>query len=265
MAWRRFRVRAAPGPLAHALDLLHVHAEVMGVEERDDEFEVWIDGALPPDVAGLGDIVVDELPLTAAMFAHSGREHDAPVWITPDLCVRPPWVARPPGFSGLELVVPRGSAFGSGEHASTRAALTALHRGWPERAVECFVDVGTGSGILLLYAAQRRARRLVACDIDPIAAHAAAHLVPAAFVFAGSPNAIECGAEVVVANMTATELAREREAIVARWAGRGTLVLSGLRGAQQVAACQRAYRAAGVDVASTVLQVEDFAALTYSR
>lgn len=263
MRLRRIRLRGRDADVAAGLDRLHVQADVRGVEERAGECEVWIEGAVPSlaDVAGLR---VDELPVTAAMFAHTGREHDAPVLVAPDLCVRPPWVGAPAGFDGIDLVVPRGSAFGSGEHASTRAALLALHGTWPARAVACCVDVGTGSGILALYARARGAQRIVACDIDPTAARAAAQLLPGAFVFVGPPAASACRADVVVANMTAAELADACAAIVSLWTQCGVLVLCGLRGAAERDACRQACAQAGVAIEPAVWSVEDFAALTFT-
>jgi len=258
---RRLRLSGADDVRARALDVLHVRAEVRGVEERDGECEVWLEGAAP-DLLHLAGLAVDELPITAAMFAHTGREHDAPLLVAADLCVRPPWVERPMDFAGIDLVVPRGSAFGSGEHASTRAALLGLHGAWPE-SVTTFLDVGTGSGILALYARARGVPCIVACDLDPSAARAAAALLPSALVYAGEAAALAARAEVVVANLTAAELERARAAIVARWTRRGTLVLSGLRGDAEVEACRRACARDGL-APSDRQTVAEFTALVFT-
>jgi hypothetical protein len=209
---------------AEALDWLHVHADVRGVLEGDDTITVWLGQALPalPQVG----LHVRELPVDAAAAAITGLEADAPIFVEPDLLVRPPWVARPAGFTGIELLLPRGGAFGSGEHGSTQAALRCLHAMWDAPA--SFGDVGTGSGILLLYAAVRGCRRLAGCDIDAASVAAARELLPAATIHLGDAAAMP-PCDGLVANMTAAELTASMPAIRRCWTGRASLVLSGMR------------------------------------
>jgi len=214
------------GPAAAAaLDWLHVHCDLAGALERDDgAVQVWLHGALPalPAIA----VTVRELPVHAADFEVTGLEHDRPILVAADLLVRPPWVERPAGFRGVELVVPRGNAFGSGEHASTQAALRCLHRAWDAPA--SFADVGTGSGILALYAAARGCSQLQACDIEAAAVVAAQALLPQATVRRGGAEVLS-PADCVVANLTAAELHAALPAVLACWRGRSPLVLGGMR------------------------------------
>lgn len=213
------------GPqLEDALDWLHVHADLHGVLEQDDALTVWLVGELPrPPIENL---TIEELAIDAADTAITGLEHDTAILVAPDLLVRPPWVERPAGFAGVELVVPRGGAFGSGEHDSTQAALRCLHAVWDAPA--SFADVGTGSGILLLYAQQRGSRTLVGCDIDAASVAAARELLPEAVLHLGGPEGLpRC--DGVVANMTGSELTAAMPAILRCWTGRHALVLSGLR------------------------------------
>lgn len=257
----RLRLGGEAAAREAALDFLHVQADVLGVEERDDAIEVWL-AAAPP--VGLDDfaVTVTPLPITDDLFAHTGLEHDAPVLVAPDLCVRPPWVDSPPGFTGVELVVPRGSAFGSGEHASTRAALLALHRAWPG-PVDTLIDVGTGSGILALYGHRRGARRCIACDIESPAARAARDLVPGLHATCSGPEVFALTADLLVANMTAAELGATLPELRRLWLGRGLFVLSGLRGPAQVEGCLAAQRAAGFG-APARLDVDEFTALWWT-
>jgi ribosomal protein L11 methyltransferase len=214
----------------HALDLLHVHTDVQGAIEGDGVVTVWFQGELPP--LPFPGLVVRELPFDPDAPQPTGLEHDAPILVATDLLVRPPWVACPNGFRGVELVVPRGGAFGSGEHDSTQAALRCLHEVWDAPA--SFGDVGTGSGILALYAQVRGCRRLAACDIDPASVAAARELLPTAIVtLGGAATMPRC--DGVVANMTAAELTASMPAILRVWTRRNALVLSGLR-AHEVAA-----------------------------
>jgi ribosomal protein L11 methyltransferase len=68
------------------------------------------------------------------------------------------------------LIIPAGLAFGTGEHATTAMSLGILEkltRKWePDWSI---VDLGTGSGILVLAAERLGARRLIGIDNDPTA------------------------------------------------------------------------------------------------
>lgn len=252
---RGFSLRGEPRALARALDLLHVRADVRGVREEEDACEVWLAQGDAFEV--LRDVAVRISPLQAPERIPTGRERDRVIPIAEDLIVRPPWVERPAGFSGLELVVPRGGAFGSGEHESTRTTLRLLHRLHP-RGVRRFVDVGTGSGILALYAHLRGCPTVLACDLDPAAAAAARALVPAARVVLGGPAALDTRADVVVANLSWAELDAVLDDVLALWSGVGPLVLGGLR--REEAARLRARIAAPLQA---TVEGEEFAALAY--
>jgi ribosomal protein L11 methyltransferase len=68
------------------------------------------------------------------------------------------------------LVIPTGTAFGTGEHTTTAMTLRLLEqttRGWG--AEWTLLDLGTGTGILALAAKRLGAARVVAIDHDPIA------------------------------------------------------------------------------------------------
>lgn len=219
---RAFRI-AGPEVQA-ALDWLHVHGELLGVLEADDHVVVWLAEALPE--LPFGALVVTELAVDPAAAAITGLEDDRAILVADDLLVRPPWVERPAGFAGVELVVPRGAAFGSGEHASTQAALRVLHRGWSDPP--SVADVGTGSGILLLYAAVRGCTDLQGCDIDGPSIAAARELLPQAVFGLGGPATL-APAACVIANMTGAELTAAMGEILRLWDRRGPLVLSGMR------------------------------------
>ncbi len=219
---RVFELRGAAA--AEALDWLHVHAEVQGAIEDEAMVTVWLVGALP--VLPHTGIEVRELPVDPDAPVATGLEHDVPILVASDLLVRPPWVARPEGFRGVELLVPRGGAFGSGEHGSTQAALRCLHAMWD--APPSFGDVGTGSGILALYAQVRGTQRLAACDIDAASVAAARELLPTAQVTLGGAETMPACAGLV-ANMTGTELTASMPAILRCWQRSHALVLSGMR------------------------------------
>lgn len=73
----------------------------------------------------------------------------------------------PPGL--LALQVDAGAAFGSGEHATTRACLRALSWLSKQRDRAKILDMGCGSGILAIAAAKLWKTSVLAADIDPVA------------------------------------------------------------------------------------------------
>ena len=229
-----FRLIGDGAALAAALDRVHVWCTVLGVVEGDGHVEVAIaEDTLPP----LGVDGVTVVAVEAGPESPTGLERDRPLRMADDLLVRPPWIASPARFVGIELVVPRGMAFGSGEHASTQAALLLLHDVWAP--VPSFLDVGTGSGILLAYAAARGCAHLAACDVDPDAVDAAVALVPRARVVRGGPESVAGTFAAVAANMTHAELQDALPAILARWDRTGPLVLAGTYGRIEAAALAR--------------------------
>ena len=76
--------------------------------------------------------------------------------------VGPSWLLEPgPG----RVVIDPEMAFGTGEHGSTRGALTLLAEGLSPGAT--VLDLGSGSGILAIAAVKLGARRAIGIEIDP--------------------------------------------------------------------------------------------------
>lgn len=74
---------------------------------------------------------------------------------------------EPKALGGLiELVLDSGSAFGSGEHATTEGCLRAMERLARKFQFNTILDMGCGSGILSMAAAKTWARPIIASDID---------------------------------------------------------------------------------------------------
>jgi ribosomal protein L11 methyltransferase len=142
------------------------------VEERDDGTLV----AFAPDEEA-----------AAALVEELGREVNAPVVIEPRrvestdwstrwreglgprklgrLTIIPSWLPEASEPDPLTIVLDPESAFGSGEHGSTRAALTLLSR--LLRPGDRVLDLGSGSGILAIAAIKLGAARAIGIEIDP--------------------------------------------------------------------------------------------------
>lgn len=70
---------------------------------------------------------------------------------------------------GIPLLMGKKGAFGSGEHETTASCLAFLEK-LPEIRGAEVLDLGSGTGILAIAAARLGAGRVVALDIDPLAA-----------------------------------------------------------------------------------------------
>jgi ribosomal protein L11 methyltransferase len=158
-----------------------------------------------------------------------------------------------PARSGLwPILVDATTAFGTGEHATTRGCLTALQRLRPRRVL----DMGTGTGILAIAALRAGARRVLAADIDPGSVRVARLNLRRNGVGARAA-AIESDGyrdrriaragkfDLVLANILARPLALMAPALARALAPGGTAILSGLL-ARQERLVLAAHRAQGL-------------------
>ena len=81
------------------------------------------------------------------------------------LTVIPSWLPEASDPDPLTIVLDPEMAFGSGEHGSTRVALTLLAR--LLRRGDHVLDLGSGSGILAIAAIKLGAARAIGIDVDP--------------------------------------------------------------------------------------------------
>lgn len=151
------------------------------------------------------------------------------------LLIRPSWIAPPENHRGPVMELDPGMAFGTGTHATTRLCLEALvqelerYRGHAE-----VLDVGTGSGILAIAAAKLGATRVLGCDIEAESCriageNAALNQVAEQIEISGQPLEQLTGTyQIVLANILAEENLRLADALVARLAAPGSLILSGI-------------------------------------
>jgi ribosomal protein L11 methyltransferase len=142
-------------------------------------------------------------------WAESWKAFFYPEAITPNLVVKPTWRDYTPGPNQQVIEIDPGMAFGTGTHPTTALCVRLLERFVKEG--HDVLDVGTGSGILLIAAAKLGASRLTGVDLDPAAvAIARANLIhnriaPARFLLAcGHLIGMMTGAyDLVVANILA--------------------------------------------------------------
>lgn len=228
----RFRIEVPPRDRELlAADLWSL--ETLGLEETADGLIAYFAGDDPPAAVPA---LADRVPAARVHAAERVPPRDweaewrrglAPRRVGP-LWIRPSWCRSQAGQGEPELVIDPEQAFGSGEHATTRLSLALLLDGLD--AGERVLDVGSGSGILLL-GALRLGARGVGLDVDPVACrnaagNARANGLPARF-FCGTLDAIAPGARFdrVVANLLLGRLQPLLESL--RTHAVGVLVLSG--------------------------------------
>jgi ribosomal protein L11 methyltransferase len=167
----------------------------------------------------------------------SWRDRQSPLEVTPSLTVAPPWVDLGPSRPEHVIRLEAKMAFGTGSHESTRIAAFLLEKFPP--AGKTVLDIGTGTGILALYAAQLGAREVVALDIDPVVGSnlrenlelnpppPACRFQP----FIGELSALGPKArfDLVICNMIRTELWPFREELRSRLRPGGHFLVSGQR------------------------------------
>ena len=158
-----------------------------------------------------------------------------------------------PPSPSIDIFIDAGPAFGSGRHETTQSCLRLLEEIARKLRPRRILDLGAGSGILALAAAQLWKRRVVATDIDPVAVRT----IRANAVRNGCRPRIDarCGRgldpvrrerpfDLVVANILAGPLADLAPELRGTIAPRGQLILSGILSSQENRVLSR-YRAAG--------------------
>jgi ribosomal protein L11 methyltransferase len=104
-------------------------------------------------------------------WAESWKEFFWPQEITRRIVVKPTWRDYTPRPDQLVIDIDPGMAFGTGTHPTTALCMAMLET-YVTPGVSV-LDVGTGSGILLIEAAKLGAAHLAGIDLDPDAIHIA--------------------------------------------------------------------------------------------
>ncbi len=187
-------------------------------------------------------------------WASAWREFFTPVLAGERFVVLPPWLAHTVPAGRIPILIEPKTAFGTGHHATTALCLTALDRlegqGHLHRNL-CFLDLGTGSGILGL-ACSKLGLGGIGVDVDPLAVANARenkrlNRVGDSFaVGVGSVNGLaRTRFGLILANILAGPLKVMAAAVVRRLDRHGSLVLSGIL-AEQAEAVALAYTSQGL-------------------
>jgi ribosomal protein L11 methyltransferase len=110
-------------------------------------------------------IPFETFALTEQKWAENWKRFFKPAQITSKLVVRPPWSKTQLKKEQISINITPGMAFGTGTHATTKMCIQALEQRLRRRGLSV-LDVGTGSGILLVVAAKLGAGEVCGVDID---------------------------------------------------------------------------------------------------
>jgi ribosomal protein L11 methyltransferase len=190
--------------------------------------------AVPPEWSPRPEVIVGDA------FRDEWKKFFVPFVLCPGVVVRPPWEAyeAKPGERVLELEP--GRAFGTGLHETTSLVADALLTHPADVKGAHVLDVGCGSGILSLLALLLGAADARCVDVDPEAVEVTREnatrngYAERALADTTDVREIEGSYRVVLANIEARVLIPLADAIMARTAPNGLLVLSGVLAADVV-------------------------------
>ncbi|MGH2535513.1 MAG: 50S ribosomal protein L11 methyltransferase [Thermomicrobiales bacterium] len=239
-------------------------ADVAASTLKDIRTSLWHLG----QIRAVGDLVVT--PRREEDWANAWKEHFRPVRVGRRVVVRPPWADYQPAPGEVVIELDPGMAFGTGTHPTTRLCMMALED--ELHAGNLVFDVGTGSGVLAIAAANLGAERVDAVDNEPVAVRSAranvelngvADRVRVEVGSAGSEGPFSDQYDLVLANIIARILIELVDGIATAVRPGGRLVLSGIIESREPAV-RRAYEERGL-VFRRRDQIEDWVALVYER
>jgi len=105
-------------------------------------------------------------------WAHAWKAYFWPQKISAHMVVKPTWREYSPDVDDMVIELDPGMAFGTGTHPTTALCINMIEKYLREG--DSFLDVGTGSGILMIAAAKLGAARLCGIDKDEVAVAVAA-------------------------------------------------------------------------------------------
>jgi len=118
-------------------------------------------------VPGFGSGNMKVISLSDKDWNKNWKNYFKPIHITNRLVVKPPWEEYQNSQGKIVLTINPQMAFGTGHHESTQLIAQCLEK-YIKPGMH-ILDIGTGSGILALFAEKLAAESVIAIDNDPVA------------------------------------------------------------------------------------------------
>ncbi len=167
-------------------------------------------------------------------WAESWKLHFHPVKITDKIVIRPGWQHYDALEGDIIIELDPGMAFGTGTHPTTALCIRMVEQ-YTTPGIK-FLDIGMGSGILMITAAKTGARILTGIDSDPVALEVAENNLLTNNISAGDFTLMEGDLvatvngsfEVIAANIVAETICRLVPDIVPLLSPGGIFIASGI-------------------------------------
>ncbi|WP_251440269.1 50S ribosomal protein L11 methyltransferase [Veillonella intestinalis] len=194
-----------------------------------DEWEQCIAHELKQAQFQFKDLYAKEV--TDTDWYNSWQQYIEPTEILPNLVIRPAWKEYIPKEGEQVITIDSDLSFGTGAHETTQACAE-LMATYGAKANTC-LDIGTGTGILLLVAHQLGIPTLIGIDIDNSAVVQAeinckTNGVTAQLICGDLATDFKGTADLILANLTVDPLKMLLPTISEKLAPKGTLIISGI-------------------------------------
>jgi ribosomal protein L11 methyltransferase len=214
------------------------------------------------------------MPLETELFddqnwATSWQQFFSSFEIIPGMVIKPSWEEYEQKQGELIIEMDPGMAFGTGQHASTRMALSLLSR-CAGKDTEKILDIGTGTGILAIGGCLMGIKKGVAIDNDPDAVKAASenvaknNLASRIVVSDKQLDKVEGSYSIICANIIHDVLVDMANEISRLCPSGGSIILAGILQGEQEQNIVDVYQQLGFMLVKTEHQ-DEWAALLFRR
>ena len=178
---------------------------------------------------------IDAHILDESTWLNSWQQYIEPTEILPNIVIKPAWQEYDNVDNKIVIEIDSDISFGTGSHETTRtcAELLKVYSESMDLDKVTVLDIGTGTGILLLVAAQLGIKHLVGIDIEEYAANQAKincenNDVHAEIICGDLDRDFEGTAQLILANLTVDPLKVLLPQIGKKLEDDGILIISGI-------------------------------------